>query len=128
MRREALTTERILLVEDNDEVREVAIMLLDQLGYQVVPVEGGAAALDALASDESFDLVFSDIVMPGEPDGIELAKLVQKNYPAIRILLTTGYAQAEGGAAGIPILRKPYRLNTLDRALRDALESRPSLS
>jgi CheY-like chemotaxis protein len=122
-----LTTERILLVEDNDEVREVAIMLLDQLGYQVVPVEDGAAALDALASDESFDLVFSDIVMPGEPDGIELAKLVRHRYPAIPVLLTTGYAQAEGGASGIPILRKPYRLTTLDQALRDILGSRPGM-
>jgi CheY-like chemotaxis protein len=118
--------ERILVVEDNDEVREVAIMLLDQLGYETVPVENGAAALDALATGGPVDLVFSDIVMPGEPDGIGLAQVVRQRFPAIPVLLTTGYAQAEAGATGIPILRKPYRLDTLAHALREALLGPPA--
>ena len=77
----AVSNERILLVEDNEDVREVAIMLLDQLGYRVLPVENGAAALAVLEKGEVFDLVFSDIVMPGEPNGLDLARHIRKPTP-----------------------------------------------
>ena len=120
----AVSNERILLVEDNEDVREVAIMLLDQLGYRVLPVENGAAALAVLDKGEVFDLVFSDIVMPGEPNGLDLARHIRKRHPSLPILLTTGYAQAEANAGSeVPILRKPYRLNTLGQALRTVLGS-----
>ncbi|HEX3862089.1 MAG TPA: ATP-binding protein [Stellaceae bacterium] len=114
--------ERVLLVEDNADVREAASMLLAQLGYRVVEVDNAAAALDVLGSGERFNLVFSDIVMPGDLNGIGLARQVRNKYPQMRVLLTTGYSQSEAAAqSGFPVLRKPYRLAALARAVSDVL-------
>jgi two-component SAPR family response regulator len=78
-----------------------------------------------LAAGEPVDLVFSDIVMPGDVNGIALARLVRETYPHVRVLLTTGYAEAANAAeSGLPILRKPYRLASLARAVRDVLAPR----
>jgi PAS domain S-box-containing protein len=115
--------EAILLVEDNAEVKAVAGMLLQQLGYRVDAVDNAAAALDLLAEGKSVDLVFSDVVMPGEMDGLALARRIRTDYPHIPVLLTTGYAKAASQAKGFPILRKPYRLTNLSRAIRDAIET-----
>jgi PAS domain S-box-containing protein len=121
----ARANEKILLVEDNPEVGEVASLLLEQLGYGVTQVENAAAALEVLAAGEQIDLVFSDIVMPGEINGVALARLVRTTYPHIRVLLTTGYAEAASAAENdLPILRKPYRLNSLADAVRNVLEPR----
>jgi two-component system NtrC family sensor kinase len=117
-------TEAILLVEDNAEVKAVAGMLLEQLGYRVTAVDNAAAALDMLASGHNVDLVFSDVVMPGELDGLGLARRVNIDYPHIPVLLTSGYARAASQAKGFPILRKPYRVTNLSRAIRDALETK----
>ena len=116
-------SEAILLVEDNAEVKAVAGMLLQQLGYRVNAVDNAAAALDLLAEGKSVDLVFSDVVMPGEMDGLALARRIRTDYPHIPVLLTTGYAKAASQAKGFPILRKPYRLTNLSRAIRDAIET-----
>jgi PAS domain S-box-containing protein len=121
--------ETILLVEDNAEVLEVASTLLQELGYRVVAVDGAAAALHVLAEGEPIDLLFSDVVMPGKLDGIALARRVARDYPAVRVLLTSGYATAANDAErGFPILRKPYRLGTLGRVLREALEAPRALA
>jgi signal transduction histidine kinase len=115
--------ETILLVEDNREVQEVAELLLDQLGYRVFSVQSTAAALALLESGEPIDLVFTDIVMPGELDGVALAQCVRQEYPDVAVLLTSGYARAANLLEiGLPILRKPYQLATLARAIRDALD------
>jgi PAS domain S-box-containing protein len=120
-------SEAVLLVEDNREVQEVAGMLLDQLGYRVFPVQSTAAALQLLESGEPIDMLFTDIVMPGELDGMALAHRIRQEYPDIAILLTSGYAKAANTlAAGFPVLRKPYQLPTLARAIRDALERQPA--
>jgi PAS domain S-box-containing protein len=116
-------SEAILLVEDNAEVKAVAGMLLQQLGYRVDAVDNAAAALDLLAEGKSVDLVFSDVVMPGDMDGLALARRIRTDYPHIPVLLTTGYAKAASQAKGFPILRKPYRLTNLSRAIRDAIET-----
>jgi PAS domain S-box-containing protein len=118
--------ETVLVVEDNPEVQEVAGLLLDQLGYRVFHVQSPAAALALLASGEAVDLVFTDVVMPGELDGVGLARRVRELYPAVAVLLTSGYAKAwHTLEAGLPIVRKPYQLQTLARAIREALDSRP---
>ena len=115
--------ETVLLVEDNIEVQEVAGMLLEELGYRVFYVQSAAAALRFLASGEAVDLVFTDIVMPGELDGVALARRVNEEYPDIAVLLTSGYAKAAHPVeVGFPILRKPYQLPALARAIRDALD------
>jgi PAS domain S-box-containing protein len=119
--------EKVLLVEDNPEVQETAGMLLDQLGYRVFRAQSAAAALQLLQSGEAVDLVFSDIIMPGELDGVALARQVKEEYPDIAVLLTSGYARAANTHdAGFPILRKPYQLPALARAIRDALDAKPA--
>jgi PAS domain S-box-containing protein len=123
-RSQARSHERILLVEDNPEVQEVARMLLQQLGYRVDQVDNASAALEFLAAGEAVDLVFSDIMMPGELNGIALARRIRAAHPEVRVLLTTGYAEAGAAETNLPILRKPYRLASLGRAVRDALASR----
>jgi PAS domain S-box-containing protein len=119
--------EAVLLVEDNPEVQEVAGMLLEELGYQVSYVQSAAAALQLLASGAPINLVFTDIVMPGELDGVALAQRVKAEYPDVAVLLTSGYAGAANTLdPGIPILRKPYQLRTLARAVREALSTQPA--
>jgi CheY-like chemotaxis protein len=115
------------LVEDNLEVQKTVGMLLDQLGYHVFRARSAAAALQLLQSGEAVDLVFSDIIMPGELDGMALARQVKEEYPDIAVLLTSGYAKAVNTlGANFPILRKPYKLATLARAIRGALDIEPA--
>jgi PAS domain S-box-containing protein len=115
--------EAVLLVEDNPDVQEVASMLLEQLGYHVVAAQSAAAALDLLVSGEEIDLLFTDVVMPGELDGLGLAQRVREEYPDVAVLLTSGYAKALSTVdSGFPVLRKPYQLATLGHAIREALD------
>jgi CheY-like chemotaxis protein len=98
-------------------------MLLRDLGYRVVAVDGATAALATLASGEPIDLVFSDVVMPGDLDGLALARRIRTRYPHLPIVLTSGYAKAVDAAeAGFRILRKPYRQAMLATAIREALD------
>ncbi len=115
--------EAILLVEDNAEVRAVAAILLEQLGYRVRQVDTAAAALNVLTSGDQVDLLLSDVVMPGETDGLSLANHVKKEFPKVPVLLTSGYAKALSAAAcEFPVLRKPYQLATLGQAVRQTLD------
>ncbi|MBP2561914.1 signal transduction histidine kinase/ActR/RegA family two-component response regulator [Neorhizobium galegae] len=111
----------ILLVEDDDEVAALVAEMLDELGFQVVRAATAAAALGALANGRTVDLVFSDIMMPGGMNGVELAKEIRLRRNDLPILLTSGYSEAAKQAAeaqGIKILRKPYQLAELEEALR----------
>ncbi len=127
-------TETILLVEDNEDVRRTAVAQLTSLGYAVVEAENGEAALRLLGQPERhFDLLFTDIVMPGKPDGYELAKLALEHRPAIRVLLTSGFpgdslSRQDRPEPHFSLLGKPYRRDELARAIRAAIESTPQLS
>jgi two-component system NtrC family sensor kinase len=115
--------ERILLVEDNQDVQEVTAAFLEELGYQVSLARNADAALERLASEKDIRLVFSDIVMPGAMNGIALARRVRSTYPHIAVLLTTGYAPQQDLIDNtLAVLRKPYRLATLSSAVRDTLD------
>ncbi len=112
---------KILVVEDDDSVAMLVNDMLDQLGYSVTRVDGAAAALNVLASDSEPDLMFSDIMMPGGINGVDLAKQVKQTHPKLPILLTSGYADMLKSAAtaeGVEILPKPYSLRQLSEALR----------
>ncbi|QIO32186.1 response regulator [Bradyrhizobium sp. 1(2017)] len=114
---------QILLVEDDDEVAALVGEMLDQLGYQVTRAASAAAALGALADGRTVDLVFSDIMMPGGMNGVELAREIRKRRSDVPVVLTSGYAEAaiqEAEAAGIQILAKPYHLDELAAALSAA--------
>ncbi|WP_260693311.1 ATP-binding protein [Rhizobium leguminosarum] len=120
-RRRAEAAGNILLVEDDDEVAALVAGMLDELGFEVVRAATAAAALGALANNRAVDLVFSDIMMPGGMNGVELAKEIRLRRKDLPILLTSGYSEAAKQAAenqGIKILRKPYQLAELAEALR----------
>ncbi|WP_105422542.1 MULTISPECIES: ATP-binding protein [Neorhizobium] len=123
-RRRPASAGSILLVEDDDEVAALVREMLEDLGFQVVRAATAAAALGALANGRRIDLVFSDIMMPGGMNGVELAKEIRSRRMDLPILLTSGYSEAAKQAAevqGIKILRKPYQLAELSEALRGAI-------
>ena len=112
---------RVLVVEDNAAIGEFATQLLQDLGYQT---ELAANAMDALARLESaadFDLVFSDVVMPGI-GGVELARTIQERWPGLPVILTSGYSHvlATDAHHGFPLLHKPYSVEELSHILRQA--------
>ena len=118
---------RVLLVEDDDEVAALASEMLDQLGYEVTRAASATAALGALANGRSVDIVFSDIMMPGGMNGVDLAHEIRRRRADLPIVLTSGYAEAtaqEANAAGVHILPKPYALDDLSTALNAAMSTR----
>ncbi len=115
----------ILLVEDDDEVAVLVTEMFRELGYRVVRVASAQAALGALADDVNVNLIFSDVMMPGQMNGIDLAKEVKRRRPDLPILLTTGYAGTTLEAAEsecIRVLAKPYDVVSLEAAVKAALQ------
>ncbi len=107
----------VLLVEDNPDVATVSAGLLEQLGYTVRRVANAEAALREIELD-GIDFVFSDIVMPGKMDGLSLARHLRETRPGLPVLLTSGYSDAALNVRGdFPILRKPYEIHELSRAI-----------
>jgi two-component system NtrC family sensor kinase len=115
----------VLLVEDNADVAEVGAEYFRQLGYQVRSVTHAQAALAALRLDAGVDLVFSDILMPGNMNGLDLARQIAAHFPDIPVLLTTGYSASAQDAVrqGVIVLQKPYDLENLRRNVREAIET-----
>jgi PAS domain S-box-containing protein len=119
---ETATGAHVLVVEDNPEVAEVAAHMLEQLGHRVRVVSNAAAAVSAVREAEKPDIVFSDIVMAGEMDGLDLARRLREEAPQVPVLLATGYSQAaERLGDEFPILRKPYKMADLSQALTAVL-------
>jgi len=114
---------RLLLVEDDDAVAAGVGHMLGDLGYRHVRVANAAEALATLDKDSRFDLVFSDMVMPGEMDGLGLAQEVRRRMPETPVLLTTGFSEAASAATGeaFRLLPKPYGIDSLSQALDAAL-------
>jgi PAS domain S-box-containing protein len=115
---------RVLVVEDSEHVRYFARQLLEDLGCAVVEATNGADALDLL-KDHDVHFVFSDIVMPGI-SGVELAQEISKGERAIPVLLASGYSSKQfipGDRREFPILRKPYKLETLAVAINKLLDA-----
>jgi signal transduction histidine kinase/CheY-like chemotaxis protein len=110
----------VLLVEDDREVAALTREMLGGLGLSVIHVTTPAAALGALADGRSVEVVFSDIMMPGGMSGLELGREIRRRHAAVRIVLTTGYADAAAGMKPneFRVLLKPYST----AALADALQ------
>ncbi|MGY2050092.1 ATP-binding protein [Methylobacterium sp. JK268] len=111
---------RALLVEDNGEVAEVSRAHLEELGYTVTHARDVESALDLLRGTDAPDLVFSDIVMPGPRNGLDLARIIRREHGRrVAVLLATGYSEVARAAAseGFPILRKPFDLPALREAV-----------
>lgn len=110
----------VLVVEDNPDVAEVTASLLEQLGYRVLHAENADDALGKLQGGQKFKFVLSDIVMPGGMNGIDLAHEIKRHYPEIPILLTSGYSEAAQAAeTSYIILRKPFELSVLEKAIQE---------
>jgi signal transduction histidine kinase/ActR/RegA family two-component response regulator len=119
--------EKILVVEDDLDVREMVLGQLDALGYEVRVARNGPEAMAMLERESRFDLLFSDVMMPDGMTGIELVAAARRRRPAIRVLLTSGQAvrlteALRASMDGLPMLRKPYRHSELATAIRTALD------
>lgn len=117
--------ECILVVEDDPMVRGFAAETLISLGYSITCAADATEALRMLKTDGPFDLVFSDVVMPGPIDGRAMASKITAQYPNLPVVLTTGYADIEriGAASSAKPLPKPYSRRGLGKALRDAIDA-----
>ncbi|WIM13250.1 response regulator [Enhydrobacter sp.] len=118
---------RILVVEDNKDVRLAVVDMLSGWGYRVVAAESPDAASEILERDRAFDLLFTDIVMPGTMSAIELADLARRLNPAIAVLLTSGYARDLIPTHAGPVyqmIAKPYRGEELAAKIRAVLAGR----
>ncbi|TFY97447.1 hybrid sensor histidine kinase/response regulator [Ramlibacter rhizophilus] len=109
----------VLLVEDNLEVAQVVQPTLEALGCTVTHASTAALALAALARGDAFDVLLSDVVMPGGMDGVALAMAVRERYPQVAVLLMTGYSEQIRAIAdmGLPVLPKPFTPEALAQAL-----------
>jgi len=118
------------MVEDNALIREVGRDMLAGLGYEVIMASSGDEAMERIGAGLCFDLLFTDIVMPGTLDGIRLAQAVRARNPAARIVFTSGFASSDAlhqqiDMPGTDLLPKPYRQSELARIVRTALNRMP---
>jgi PAS domain S-box-containing protein len=122
--REAAGPLDVLLVEDDAEVATIVETMLSDLGHHVTRAEAAAPALHLIESDAPFDLMLTDVVMPGGINGVQLALKATQIRPALRVLLSSGYARdaldETLAEARWPLLRKPYTKAELDEGLRAA--------
>jgi CheY-like chemotaxis protein len=123
----SIGTESILIVEDDEALREYATEILRELGYRVVEAGSGAGALEILDRDNEIDLLFSDVVMPGGMNGRQLADEAIRRRPGLKVLFTTGYTRnaiVHHGRLdpGIHLITKPFTYATLAGKVRELLD------
>jgi PAS domain S-box-containing protein len=118
--------ETILVVEDDRLVREYVLTQLHSLGYATLDAANAAQALALVEAGSEFDLLFTDVIMPGAMNGRQLANELQKSKPGLKVLFTSGYTEnaiIHHGRldSGVLLLAKPYRKSDLARMIRKAL-------
>jgi PAS domain S-box-containing protein len=118
--------ETVLVVEDDDEVREVAVSMLTELGYRVIKARDAASALVIVESGVPIDLIFTDVMMPGPLRSPDMARQAKERLPNVAVLFTSGYTQnaiVHGGRLdpGVELLAKPYTRDALARKVRHVL-------
>lgn len=123
-----LRTERILIVEDDPFVRKIPVNILQNQGYQVFEATNAAEAIRSLKNEKFFNLLFTDIVLPGGMSGVEIAEQARKLQPGIKIIYTTGYAEntvLHKGTSepGITVIKKPYPRDELLKKVQDILKN-----
>ena len=122
-------SERILVVEDDAEVRATMIAMLLNLGYAVWEADSGAAGLEVLHREgKNVDLLLSDVVMPGGMDGDELSKQARALFPDLKVVLISGFSRSHTRYGQVPVagamfLNKPFRKDELARMLRQVLDA-----
>lgn len=112
---------RVLLVEDENLIRLMAEEDLRDIGYEVTSAGNGDEALDLVEGGAQFDLLVTDIRMPGSIDGWRLAWLVREILPGIAVIYVSGYSgEIDDPVDGSRLVKKPYRLEQLRRVLEEA--------
>ena len=114
---------RVLLVDDDADVRATTVLVLETIGYAVTPADGGAEALRLIDVGEAFDLLITDVVMP-DMSGGELANEMRSRRPAMPIIFISGYADPAartGRHALQPLIRKPFRATDLAQSIEQSL-------
>ena len=124
----AKANETLLVVEDNDGVREYAVSVLECLGYRVIEASDVNGALKELETAPPIDLLFTDVVLPGKRSGRDLAEILKQRLPDLPVLFTTGYTRnaiVHNGRldAKVHLLNKPYTQQELARKLRELLDA-----
>lgn len=119
-------SETVLVVEDDEEVRETAVAMLTALGYRVLRARNADSALTVIESGVAIDVLFTDVVMPGRLRSPELARIARQRLPGIAVLFTSGYTEnaiVHGGRLdeGVELLSKPYTQEALARRIRHVL-------
>lgn len=127
----AMPSGRVLLVEDDDLVRQSVRRQLTSLGFEVIDARNGVEALEILSRSLDFDLLFTDAVMPGGVDGYDLVKVAREKLPRLPILLTSGYTEAVMSTKGtldasFQLLSKPYNRKTLEAKIRSVMGAKPT--
>ena len=115
----------VLVVEDNDDVRELAVSVLGLAGYAVLSAASGEQALELIEGGAEISLLFTDVIMPGGMNGLELIEKAHRLHPGLPVLVTTGYMDdlpERGRSTDLKILAKPYRHETLLEQVQAALK------
>jgi CheY-like chemotaxis protein len=118
--------ELVLVVEDNTDLRALAVATISGLGYRTLEASHAAAALEHLDQAHDIDLLFTDVILPGGMTGVDLGEAALVRQPKIRILYTSGYTENAAAhnnitQSGEALLPKPYRREILAERLRSAL-------
>jgi PAS domain S-box-containing protein len=113
--------ERVLLVEDDSLVREYAKLMLTQLGYTVTAAPDGLQALEIVRTDQEFDLLLTDVIMPGGMNGGQLAEAALKLRPDLKVLFMSGYTEQAVLSDGVTLLSKPFQRSELALRIREVL-------
>ncbi|TFF14331.1 PAS domain-containing protein [Pseudomonas sp. BCA14] len=121
-------SERVLIVEDRPDVAELAKMVLEDYGYTTEISLNAREALKRYEAGEKYDLLFTDLIMPGGMNGVMLAREVRRRMPSTKVLLTTGYAEnsierTDVGGSEFEVISKPYLPHDLARKVRQILDS-----
>ena len=124
-RADPLQPTHVLLVEDHVQLRGILQQTLCSEGFRVTATTSADQAQMILDSGAAIDILFSDIRMPGSLDGLQLARWVRQHYPAVSIILQTGFSNADTGE--FQVLRKPFTPDELCARLRAAIQQVNSL-
>jgi signal transduction histidine kinase len=120
--------EHVLVVEDDERVLALAVETLTELGYKVATASDAPSALEMLQGEGPFDILFTDVVMPGGMSGVQLAEAALEIRPKLHVLLTSGYlgsAAATSAKTGFHLIDKPYGRPALSMKLREVLSGAP---
>jgi PAS domain S-box-containing protein len=122
---EAVELESVLIVEDETDLMDVASELFRSMGYEVITASNGTDALDILERKAHVDILFTDVMMQHGMNGIELARFAAQRYPAMKVILASGYTLPSLRAQyddidQFPFMSKPYRMSDLAKKLRGA--------